>query len=409
MSIFTKALKYAVLSVAVFTVFFMGGAYLTSLFLDTSAVAKVNPEEEETITDEGERTNILVLGVDARPADDHSRSDTMILASIDPKLRKVALVSVPRDTKIKINGESNKICTANYYGGPELAVAKVEELMNIKIDNYVEVDFNGFSHIIDTLGGVTLNVEQRMYKPTEGIDLQPGVQRLDGKDALAYVRYRDYVMGDIDRATKQQNFLKALAGEILQAKNIVKLPKLANQLNDYMVTDLKISDMLRLASWAPRFNEESIITQTLPGYFYDEKDNLGTLLNSYWVADSKQARTLLDDLFAGKAVTALVNMPAEATTKIVKYYNIPSNTVADKGTGSAEPDSDKSAKNTEDGKSSADRDDKSSPKTDVKQKKSTPKDTDNNKKEKTKQSPERSTEKSRNTNNDTERTNDIKV
>jgi len=417
MSIFIKALKYAVISAAVFAICFTGGAYLTSWYFDSLAVARVNPEEEEVnvTDDEGKRTNILVLGVDARPGDTHARSDTMILASIDPELKKAVLVSVPRDTKVNINGDSNKICTANYYGGPELAVAKVEELMGIQIDNYVEVDFNGFASIIDTLGGVTLEVEQRMYKPSEGIDLQPGVQRLDGKGALAYVRYRDYVMGDIDRTAKQQKFLKALAGEVLQAKNIVKLPRLVNQLGDYVDTDLKISDMLRLASWAPRFSQESIITQTLPGYFYDEKDNLGTLLNSYWIADSKQARTLLDDLFAGKTVTALVSMPAEATSKVVKYYNTPANTVntvADKGTSSVEADSDKMTSNTRDGKNSAGREDKDNAKTDTKsgtKEKSSQKDSNDNSNTK-KADREKSTEKSKSKRNKTdENTGDIKV
>jgi LCP family protein required for cell wall assembly len=235
-----KRKKYLTMMIAaglIFGLFFGVGSGLTSLIVNRAeADDNKTPENEEEILErqDGERTNILLLGVDARPGEETARSDTMILVSVDPDLNKAAVVSIPRDTKVTIKGATEKICAANVLGGPDLAASLVGDLMNIKVDYWVEMDFNGFEKIVDTLGGVTVTVPERMYKPSEGIDLQPGTKKLDGHDALGFVRYRDYAMGDIDRTSQQQVFVKALAKEVLQAKTIPKLPKLIKDLNKYV-------------------------------------------------------------------------------------------------------------------------------------------------------------------------------
>ncbi|MGR6837137.1 LCP family protein [Syntrophomonas erecta] len=304
--------KFMLVAGLIFGICFGAGAGLTALVQRSSAeVPEPEQKEEEVMArQDGERTNILVLGVDARPGEKHSRSDTMILVSVDPHLDKAAIVSIPRDTRVKVKGSPNeKICTANYVGGPEYSVSLVEDLIGTKIDYYVQMDFKGFEKIIDTLGGVSIAVPQRMYKPYEGIDLHPGTQKLNGHDALGFVRFRDYAMGDIERTQQQQVFLKALAGEVLQPKTITKLPRIIKQLNKYVDTNLKLTDMLRMASWAPGFNSDSIITQTLPGYFYNEHDNEGNLIQSYWIADRDEAVKLIDNMFAGKAVAVIQSSP----------------------------------------------------------------------------------------------------
>jgi len=303
--------RITLLITLVFGVFFATGAGLGNFFF---------PSTEKTTDQAGvedkERTNILFLGVDARPGDTKSRSDTMILASIDPELNRVAVVSIPRDTKINGTAGSgmDKINSANIVGGPELAVETVEGLMGENIDYYVEMDFQGFKKIIDVLGGVTINVDQRMYKPSEDIDLKPGVQKLDGADALAFVRFRGYVNGDIDRTTHQQEFIKALGKELLKPATIAKLPQLIRQADTYVDTNLRLSDMLKIASWAPGFSSESIVAQTLPGYFYDQRNAQGVLTQSYWIADSQQAKSLLDKMMTGQTVAVLVDPPASART-----------------------------------------------------------------------------------------------
>ena len=221
-------LKFMLAAGLAFGLFFGIGCGVTSFFNASEPDEAVPVDQEVVAKQEGNRTNILVMGVDARPGEDRSRSDTMMLVSIDPKINKVAVISIPRDTKVKIKGSSNRIAAANFIGGPELAVTTVEELLEVKIDNYITADFNGFKEIIDTLGGVTITVPERMYKPSEDIDLNPGTQKLNGRQALGLVRYRDYVTGDIQRTAQQQEFIKALAAEVLKPATITKLPSWLN-------------------------------------------------------------------------------------------------------------------------------------------------------------------------------------
>ncbi len=302
--------RYAAGAVLVFLLFFAMGSAISS-YVKASSTADDNTDEDTVLVEEdGERTNVLVLGVDARPGDENSRSDTMLLVSIDPQLDKVAVISIPRDTRVDVPGSPlDKICTANYAGGPEYAVTIVEDFMDIDIDYYVEADFNGFKDVIDTIGGVTINVPQRMYKPSEGIDLYPGTQKLDGYQALAFVRYRDYEYGDIERTSYQQEFLIALADELLQPKTITKLPALIKEVKSFVKTDLGLTQMLKMASWAPGFTSASIITQTLPGYFHDVYNDEGIMEQSYWVADREEAARLIDNLFEGKTVAVMQISP----------------------------------------------------------------------------------------------------
>jgi LCP family protein required for cell wall assembly len=315
-------LKYVFIAGLIFGVFFGIGSGLSHiLYADRDADPAVEEEETANKPKDGKRTKILVLGVDARSGETNSRSDTMILVTIDPQLDKAAIVSIPRDTRVQLKGGAvDKICAGNYLGGPKYAVEVVEKLMDTKIDYYVEMNFKGFKEIVDTLGGVTINVPQRMYKPTEDIDLYPGTQKLNGRQALAFVRYREYLMGDIQRTAAQQEFLKALADEILKPKTLTKLPTLVRQLDKHMDTDLKKSDMLRLASWAPGFTADSIVTQTLPGYFYDECDEYGNLTCSYWIADKKNLAGLLDNMLAGKTV-AVIQSSTNSQKKAIATKN----------------------------------------------------------------------------------------
>jgi LCP family protein required for cell wall assembly len=306
-------LKNVLMFGLVFGLCFGLGAGLVRLF---SPGGQSTDPAKTTIADK-KRTNILLLGVDARPDDTgNTRTDTMILAAIDPTLNRAALVSIPRDTKISgsVNNGMDKINSANVAGGPEMAVTKVEELMGEKVDYYIEVDFQGFKNIIDTLGGLTINVDQRMYKPSEDIDLQPGVQKLNGYDALAFVRFRGYINGDIDRTTHQQAFLKALGQELLQPATIVKLPTLIREAQADVKTNLSLSDMLKIVTWAPGFSGNSIVAQTLPGYFSDSRDADGVLTSSYWIADKTGVSTLLDKMLGGQTVPVLVSAPASART-----------------------------------------------------------------------------------------------
>ncbi|MFZ5943897.1 MAG: LCP family protein, partial [Bacillota bacterium] len=192
---------------------------------------------------------VLIIGTDERD-NEPSRSDTLILASLFPNEKQVKMLSIPRDTRVKIPGRKNleKISHAHAYGGAELAQKTVEDFLDKTVDFYIEVNFQGFKNIIDTLGGVTLNVEKRMLYPEEDIDLQPGLQKLNGYDALAYVRFRSDGKGDIGRVERQQKFLSAMADHVKSFATIPKIPSLIKEINTHVKTDMSTKDILYFAT-----------------------------------------------------------------------------------------------------------------------------------------------------------------
>jgi LCP family protein required for cell wall assembly len=249
----------------------------------------------------GKRINVLLLGIDARQGETMARSDSIIMASIDPKSKQISLLSIPRDTRVEIPGYGwDKINSASAYGGPELTIKVVSNLIGVPLKNYVITNFSGFEDIVDVLGGVTLDVEQDMYHEDEteggayGIDLSEGLQRLDGDKALQYVRYRGYVQGDIDRTKHQQIFLMALAREILQPSTIPKLPKLIAEINKYVKTNMSTSEMVKTASTMKNIEEYNMVSQTLPGRNIQVGDG------SYWGVDPAEAKQMVVKLFTGE-------------------------------------------------------------------------------------------------------------
>lgn len=265
-----------------------------------------NPTDPSDPTDfTSERLNVLLLGIDARQGETMARSDTVILASIDQKSKQVALLSIPRDTRVSIPGHGmDKVNSASVYGGPELAAKTVSQLLGTQIKYYVLVNFSGFKDIVDALGGVPYDVEQNMYHWDENkelvINLKKGMQRLDGDKALQYVRYREYPMGDIDRTQYQQKFLVALGKEMLQPSTIPKLPRLATEINRYVKTNLSVTDLVKLASASKNLENGNFVSQTLPGRPIEINGG------SYWGVDPAEARQMLAKLFRGETETNIV-------------------------------------------------------------------------------------------------------
>jgi LCP family protein required for cell wall assembly len=282
--------------VTIFLATFTAGAFIGNHLqvgpFDRSITAKA---------ERGKQINILFMGIDARKMETNSRSDTMILASIDTKANKIAMVWIPRDTRVEVKRNYyDKINSVNYLQGPEAACKVVGDLLDIRVDHYVVTNFAGFAKIIDILGGVTLDVETDMFHkdpdPQLRINLSQGIQKLNGQNALGYVRYRGTPTADIGRTGRQQKFIKALADEMLQGKTILKLPELLPELAKNIHTNIPLSDMMAMAKLAKDFDSLEIYTQTLPGYSYTDRQTGA----SYWEADHKIAAGIIDDLFAGK-------------------------------------------------------------------------------------------------------------
>lgn len=235
---------------------------------------------------------VLLLGCDMREGEKSGRSDTIMLAFINLEEGAVNLLSIPRDTRVALaEGKgTTKINHAYAYGGQALTRKTIENFLDVEVDRYVQVDFNGFAAIIDALGGVEYNVEQRMYKPEENIDLQPGLQKLDGKQSLAYVRWRGTATADIGRVERQQKFLNAVLDQVMSSGTIFKLPKLMNEINQSISTDFTVNELLALVEIYKEFPTVSFASDKLPGE--------GQTINgiSYWTYYPNQTAALVQKM-----------------------------------------------------------------------------------------------------------------
>ena len=209
--------------------------------------------EEEAARKDGEVSDepldVLVLGVDRRPSEDEgtaSRSDTMMLARITPSTGEVNLLSVPRDLYVEVEpGKEDKINSAYAYGGVEQATNVMENLTGVTVDNYVIVDFEGFSEVINAIGGVKVNVGHNVFP--EKWRMGEGRERLGGRKALFYARYRGTPRADLDRIDHQQKLLAALRRQAFQWNTVTKLPGIIKITYENVDTDIGIWRAVPLA------------------------------------------------------------------------------------------------------------------------------------------------------------------
>jgi LCP family protein required for cell wall assembly len=193
--------------------------------------------------------DVLVLGVDKRADSaegESTRSDTMMLVRVTPATGEVKLLSVPRDLYVEVEpGVKDKINSAYAYGGVEQARAVMEGLTGVEIDNHVVVDFEGFREVIDVIGGVKVDVGHGVFP--EKWHMGEGVQRLGGRKALFYARYRGTPRADLDRIDHQQKLLAALRRQAFRWNTVTKLPGIVKAANENVGTDLGVWQAIPLA------------------------------------------------------------------------------------------------------------------------------------------------------------------
>lgn len=263
--------KKTVFVLAIFLIGLVAGWWVYNYYL----VLDPNPQtgQDELSEEEREKSEIakqlgeytvLLLGVDS-PTGYRTRTDTIILATIDTETRKARLVSIPRDTRVKIKGGWDKINAAYVYGGIDLAKETVEDFLGIQIDRYAIVNFNSLVKLVDAVGGIEVDVPQRMYKPSENIDLQPGLQTLDGAGALAYSRYRGTAGGDLDRIQRQQEVIQLLVDKIISVQGLKNLPELVNLMQENVETDIPVREILALGKLASDIMANEIVSVVVPG------------------------------------------------------------------------------------------------------------------------------------------------
>lgn len=222
---------------------------------------------------------VLLVGLDHVP-EKHGeepvhRSDSLILATTDFTTKQVRLLSIPRDGwAMHYQGGTeqgyDKLAHTYALGGIERTSETIGHLMGVTPDFYIIVKFEGLARLIDALGGLTVDVEKDMnYDDRRGnlhIHLKQGEQHLTGEEVVAYARFRHDAWGDIARMERQQKVMRLLLTELTSARNIPRLPTLANAIRECVETNLSADQLLALAQHADEYSPAGIQTQTLMSY-----------------------------------------------------------------------------------------------------------------------------------------------
>lgn len=232
---------------------------------------------------------VLFLGTDvvyskehralkADPASFQGNSDTIMLVRLDPIRNCFTVLSVPRDTEVRVPGYGGvqKANAANAFGGPRLAERTISNFLGVPIDHYVVLNVHGLVELIDEIGGIDVDIPKRMHYSDNSaklhIDLQPGIHHLNGTEAMGFVRFRHDSLGDIGRVQRQQLFLQALKQKALDPFSFAKLPRLLSIAQNYLLTDMDNGEILRIAAFVravPKENQQMIM---LPGRFAGNGD-----------------------------------------------------------------------------------------------------------------------------------------
>ena len=212
---------------------------------------KISVGNELATAGAGKPQTIMLLGSDQRAKDSHdyqgadARSDTIILIRLDPSKKATALLSIPRDLKVAIPGHGvGKINAAYSYGGAKLTLETVKQLTGLRINHVINTDFSGFVNAVNELGCVYLDIDRKYFNSGLGFDsyaainLQPGYQRLCGRNALSFVRFR-HTDSDIVRAARQQEFLSQMKQQVGIAKLFSERAKLLDIFGKATQTDIR--------------------------------------------------------------------------------------------------------------------------------------------------------------------------
>ena len=256
-------------------------------------------------------TNVLLIGTDARTLDEASRADSIIIATLDNNKKQIRLTSLFRDTLVNIPGHGEgKLNAALAYGGPELLIETIKETYGISLDKYVIINFWGFEAIIDQMGGLELNVEDYMLdelnkyigESTGGNDCpvtEPGLQVLNGKQALSYARIRKGVGDEYARTDRQREVLIKVAEKLKETKPSKYLGIMNNML-EHIKTNIEPIQALNMAYTIYKFPSLDIAQLQIP---IPELADGGLYKNLGWVflMDREQNAKFLDEfIFEGK-------------------------------------------------------------------------------------------------------------
>ncbi|MCP3742120.1 LCP family protein [Rossellomorea sp. BNER] len=292
---FILFLLVIILIITGYTVF----QYYQGLQLADTGDKKETNYEFNGATDENGRINILLMGVDSR-GEEKSRTDTMMIAQVDPKTNETKLVSLMRDIYVEIPGYQNyKLNTAFYLGGPELLRKTIKQNFGVEIQHYMLVDFKGFENSVDILApdGIKIDVEKAMSENI-GVQLEQGTQRLNGKELLGYARFRADQEGDFGRVERQQKVISAVKEEALSLDSLTKLPKMIGATQPYIETNMGKFDQMGLIKDVLLGNSSDIKKLTIPvegSYTNGYYEHAGSVIEIDFAQNKEELQNFLNE------------------------------------------------------------------------------------------------------------------
>lgn len=247
---------------------------------------------EKAVTINNDPISILLIGLENYSTNfKGGRTDSLIVATFNPELKTMKLVSIPRDTYVYIDkkGKKDKITHAYGVGGRDATIKAVETLLNIPIDYYVQVNFEGFKDIIDEIGGVNVHVPFDFYEytdtqPRKTVYFKKGPASLNGEEALAYARMRKRdPLGDFGRNDRQKEIIKSIINKASTPSNLLKIDKIAKQVGKNVTTNLTMTEPLYFFKKYNGFSSDNIESLKIKGedsyinniyYFKPSEDSL---------------------------------------------------------------------------------------------------------------------------------------
>ncbi|MFL8938381.1 LytR family transcriptional regulator [Rossellomorea oryzaecorticis] len=243
-----------VLGIVLLLFLLAGGAYAFTVYQSLNKAVETmhdpierdkSPKREKEVKFEGKDPfSVLLLGVDERE-NDKGRSDSMIVLTVNPDVKSVKMISIPRDTLTDIvgHGTRDKINHAYAFGGVEMSMDTVENLLDIPIDYYVQINMEGFEDIVNAVGGVT--VDNDIDFSYGGYDFNKGDLNLSGKEALAFsrMRYED-PRGDFGRQLRQREIIQGVINEGASVSSLWKFDDIFDALGSNVKTNLKFEEMV---------------------------------------------------------------------------------------------------------------------------------------------------------------------
>lgn len=291
-----------------FILFLFVGGYAGYVFFQTYQAANNSFDDlgrdksklrDEAVNISNDPVSVLLLGVeDYSSGGSGGRADTLMVATFNPKDQTMKLLSIPRDTRVEIPGKENKrkINSAYSNGGKELSIDTVEEFLEIPIDYYATVNFEGFKNIIDIVDGITVDVpfdftQNSDDRKAEKLEFTEGPMKMDGRYALAYARMRlQDPNNDIGRNERQQQVVKAVINKIISAGTLLKVDELTNEVGKNVETNMRMSELLGFYQKYSDFSTNKIETVKLEGV----GEYIGNA--AYWIPDDTSIEEVRDEL-----------------------------------------------------------------------------------------------------------------